>query len=425
MDYYNQTTLHPLGLSILVILCFALLIFDKDYIAIPFIIISVIIAPAQRITLLGFDLTFLRITILFFIIRVMIRNEFINFKLISLDRAILLWGIFSVTTYTILHGSISAFVNRLGYMVDTVGVYFVFRFLIRGKNDIERFVFYFFIASIPVSIFFILEYITGYNIFSVFGGVPKFTIIREGRLRVQGAFAHPILAGCFWASILPFLIVSMFSKNGKKYFILIFVFLLLILLPASSTPIIGAIAGLSFVVLYRNSNVVRMFPLYFVIIYFFLDLIMDYPVWHILAKIDLSGGSTGWHRYWLVNQTIRYFSQWALVGVKNIDSWNVFGNDITNQYVLEAIRGGIFTLLAFIYVIIIAYITVIRETEIRKKNGNESEALLMWSLGASLTVHVVNFIGVSYFGQIIILQYLILAMIGSMFQYNKEDNKLV
>ena len=41
----------------------------------------------------------------------------------------------------------------------------------------------------------ILEHLTGRNVFSVFGGVPEFTVIREGKLRAQAAFAHAIVAG--------------------------------------------------------------------------------------------------------------------------------------------------------------------------------------------------------------------------------------
>ena len=44
------------------------------------------------------------------------------------------------------------------------------------------------------------------------GGVPEITVVREGRLRCQGAFAHPILAGCFWAEQLP-LIAALSAGN--------------------------------------------------------------------------------------------------------------------------------------------------------------------------------------------------------------------
>ena len=40
--------------------------------------------------------------------------------------------------------------------------------------------------------------------------------------------------------------------------------------------------------------------------------------------------------------------------------------------------------------------------------------LMAWALGAALLVHCANFLGVSYFGQIIVVWYLGLAMVGSL-----------
>lgn len=40
--------------------------------------------------------------------------------------------------------------------------------------------------------------------------------------------------------------------------------------------------------------------------------------------------------------------------------------------------------------------------------------LMAWALGAALLVHCANFLGVSYFGQIMVVWYLGLAMVGSL-----------
>ena len=421
-EFAGQTTVHPIGLTSLLILCVLILFVDRKKVVIPFIIIAVFIAPAQRIVFAGFDLSFLRIVVIISWIRIFLHNEYKHIKIQHIDQIVVVWVLFAIVMYTIQQRSVSGFVNRLGYMVDTAGIYFAFRCLIRTPEDIDFFIQVITAISIPVLIFFVVEKSTGRNIFSVFGGVPAITMVREGRLRVQGAFAHPILAGCFWASILPIIFskILWYKSERLKMILFFIIFSSLIVLSASSTPIMGAVAGLVGVILFNYRLLVKSLPILSIILYILLDIAMNNPVWHLLARIDISGGSTGWHRYWLIEQAIRNFRQWALWGTPNIDSWNVFANDITNQYILEAVRGGLLTLILFITILFQAAKVAVLETENFLQHKDTDNAYLMWALGASFSVHAVNFIAVSYFGQIIMLQYLILAMIVSLSQYSKK-----
>ena len=45
---------------------------------------------------------------------------------------------------------------------------------------------------------------------------------------------------------------------------------------------------------------------------------MKAPVWALIQRIDIVGGSSGWHRYELIDQCIKHFSDWWLMGVKVI-----------------------------------------------------------------------------------------------------------
>ena len=128
------------------------------------------------------------------------RREISGYRWINMDTVIVLWVAASMLAYIFFYGTMPAFIVKLGYSFDTFGGYFLFRILINDWDDFYRELRAFIIISIPVAICFAIEHRTGRNLFATLGGVREFTAVRDGRLRCQGAFVHPIAAGCFWAS---------------------------------------------------------------------------------------------------------------------------------------------------------------------------------------------------------------------------------
>ena len=60
---------------------------------------------------------------------------------------------------------------------------------------------------IPLAVAMVVERTTGRNAFAVLGGVGESDgLLRDGKVRAQGAFEHPILAGTFGATLLPLMI---------------------------------------------------------------------------------------------------------------------------------------------------------------------------------------------------------------------------
>ena len=45
-----------------------------------------------------------------------------------------------------------------------------------------------------------------------------------------------------------------------------------------------------------------------------MHVLMKQPVWHLLSRVDVAGGSTGWHRYHLVDKFIENWREWWLLG---------------------------------------------------------------------------------------------------------------
>ncbi len=410
-EWQNHTTVHPVGLAMLLLAGVAMLILPRRWAVLPVLVMACFVAPAQRIVVAGLDFNFIRCMVLFGWARLLVRGEARSLKWLPMDTAILVWGLVSTIFYTLQVGDFGAFVYRLGTSYDAVGLYFLFRFLIRSWEDITKTLVAIALISIPVMMFFIVERLTRHNLFSVFGGVPTITIIREGRMRCQGAFAHSILAGCFWAALIPMLAALLWQGVTRKFFAFVGVFncLGLIFLCASSTPLVAAMAGGAAWLLFPIRYKMRQVRWAIVLLLFSLHMVMHKPVWHLLARIDLVGGSTGWHRYKLVDLAINNWSEWFVTGLHNTAHWGMV--DITNEYVLQGLRGGIVTLAVFVAIITMAFISVGKM--IRVERGNTARLMLAWGMGVGLFIHVSSFVSVSYFGQIQMLWYLHLAMIGS------------
>jgi len=420
-EWRNQTSVHPLGLTILIILFCLTILLPKKSAIFPIITLACFIPAAQRVVIFQLDFTFLRIMVLAGWLRLFIRQELTMFRWNGLDTGILIWGIAGIIVKTLQIGDFDAFIYIVGNRFDALGMYFLFRILLRNIDNISSTIFAFILISLPVSLFFVFEKTTRHNVFSIFGGVPEITKIRRGRLRCQGAFAHPILAGCFWASLTPYFFAFYYKSKSSKIFSLIGIFATLIIIAccSSSTPISGlifSILGFLILPLRYHLSWLRWLALMIAVSLHFL---MKHPIWHLLARIDFVGGSTGWHRYILIDQAIHFFPDWWLLGKEDTTYWGYGLFDVTNQFVLEGVEGGVWTLIAFVVFIVIAFRNLGYVWRFFQKKPYCF--LLAWSTGVALFVHNMNFIGVSYFGQIILVWYLQLAIAANLYSiYMRE-----
>jgi hypothetical protein len=423
--YEGQTVLHPVGLAAVIVLGLAMLLVPRRYAMWPMIIMACFIAPAQRVSVFSLNFTLLRIMVLFGTARVLIRREMGGFRWNYLDTSLVAYAISATTIYILQYQNGDALKYKLGVMYDVFGLYFLVRCLIRSWEDIEVAAKGCVVVSVPVLAAFYVEHRTARNLFAFLGGVPAVTIIREGRVRCQGAFAHPIMAGCFWAALVP--MIGALYWTGRKGKIWAVVGLAtsttIVSLTASSTPmaaeIIAVIGALAFFVRYR----MRAVRWGIVIVLIALHFARDKPVWHLLARIDLSGGSTGYHRYALIDGAIHHFGEWWLLGTRDTEHWGEGLSDLTDQYVLEGVWGGLLTLILFINLITQGFRAAGRIWRIR--NLTRAQLAMAWALGVCLFVHTTNFFGVSYFGQMPLIWYLHLGAIGSMLPVTSAANRSI
>jgi hypothetical protein len=139
-----------------------------------------------------------------------------------------------------------------------------------------------------------------------------------------------------------------------------------------------------------------------------LHLIMKAPVWALIQRIDLTGSSSSYHRYLLVDSLFTHVGDWWLLGTKNYDTWGPDVWDLSNQFVAYAFRGGLATLAAFISLIVIGF----KWSGIaRERAKGASSQWVAWCIGTALLAHVTAFFGVNYFDQTAVAWYGMLAVI--------------
>ena len=417
---YEQLV-HPLAVSTTLALALFVLFSSRRWVIVPLLIAATTIPTSQRLIILGADFTMLRLLIIVYFARVMIRGEFRSVGWNRLDTAVVFWNICATAIMLLAHGS-EVFVYRLGWTVDTVGIYFIGRFLIRSWSDVKFAGSALAVLSLPVAILFAVEWTTARNMFSVFGGVPAETVLRGGRLRCQGAFAHPILAGTFWATALPLIWTLRKDRNFLMRLGTIGC-LFIVAACSSSTPVLSVLVAVTGVALFpwrrhRTKMWVGLFALLLS-----LHIVMEAPVWALMARVDFTGGSTGWHRYRIFDAFVNHFSEWYLMGETDPMSWGVWEmRDLTNMYVAEGLNGGLLGLIAFLFVLIFAFGNVGRALNVKVIARSLAHQWICWCVGVAILVHAVTLLGVAYFGQMPVILYLELSLASCVYVFARRDS---
>lgn len=380
---------------------------------------------------MGLNFHFLRILILFGWIRLIFRGEASDAKLNTIDKLLISWVIYSVASYTLLYGSLGTLINRLGFAYNTIGLYFLFRFLIRDFDDINRVFRMLAIVILPLASLILIEYTTGRNLFSIFGGVHEITQIRYGRLRCQGPFAHPILAGTFGAISIPFSAALWFRGRDTRLLAVAgcIAGTFVTFASGSSGPLLtylSVIAGLAMWRLRLHMRFVGWGVFSGLVL---LDIVMKARIWWLIARVSaLVGAGTGYYRAKLIDSAVKYFDEWWLIGTKSNTHWMPFAGhpegspnmvDCTNQYVSEGVNGGLLKLLLFVGIITVCFRELGRALRIMEDYPLAAR-MTVWSMGVALFSHAVTFIGVTYFDQMIVFWYVLLAMISTVSDLSRK-----
>jgi hypothetical protein len=384
----------------------------------PLLVGACYMTLGQGIDVGPFHFPIIRILIAAGLGRVIIRGERLTDGMNGLDWLMFVWAGWALVSSDFHKDPSSAFVFRLGLVFNACGIYFLLRIFCQSIEDIKILVLITAVLLMPVAVEMLFEKATAHNLFSVFGGVSELPEIREGRIRAQGPFAHSILAGTVGAVCLP-LIVCLWQEHRKLAFVGIVACLSMIFASGSSGPIMSVIVAIAALFMWRYRERMRLVQWVAVLGYIALDIVMKAPAYYLISRIDIVGGSTGWHRAALIESAFTHLKEWWLAGTDYTLHWMPTGvawspdhTDITNHYLHFGVVGGLPLMLLFIAILAKGF-SFVGQTLKQSSDLPAESQFMLWALGSALFVHAVTCISVSYFDQSFVFLYLTLACIGS------------
>jgi len=407
--------MNPLAAVILVVSALALLALPRRWAPVALLIGTCYVTRAQAVEIGPFNFTVVRMLLVVGALRVLMRAEFVEGGLRPLDWWMMLWGSVMVFTVAFHNDPGSQVIERLGLVFDAFGAYFLTRCFCRTWEEVTSLCRLTGIILAPIAVSMLVEKVTTHNFFAFLGGVPDISHIREGHVRAQGPFAHAILAGTIGAVCLP---LALTAWRGHRLAALLggTACFSMVVASGSSGPILSTAAAIGALMVWFYPRAVRWIRWGAVLGYVALDLVMKDPAYFILARIDLTGGSTGWHRARLIQSSLEHLSEWWLFGTDYTRHWMPSGvswspnhTDITNHYLYLGVLGGYPLMLVFLALMAEGFANVGRQV----KHAPVDARFAIWTLGASLFAHAVTILSVSYFDSSILFFYLTLGVIGS------------
>lgn len=414
-----QTHVHPL--VALAALAAGLLIFvlPRKHLLAPLAAATLLIPLDQIIVLGPLHWQIMRVMLFIAWVRVLATRPagapILSGGLNAVDKGIILWTLFSAAVQILRWHSLAILLNQSGVIYTVFASYFLMRFLIRDHGDAEFAIRALVGIAVVVAAVMLVEYSTGRNPYAHFGGAREAVrtdlIERGQRFRAMGPFNHPILAGVFGATIVP-LALGLWWR-GRRVASLIggFAASLIVLTSVSSTPVLAYAAGMFGLCLWPFRRSLRQLRWGLVIALVGLHLLMKAPVWALIQRVNVIGGSSGYHRYVLVDEFIRHLGDWWLMGSKDYSNWGFLTADVANQYVNVGETAGLLPFILYISIFVYAFKYLGRARKLCASDRNLQHFL--WALGCALLAHVIAFFGITYFDQMVVAWYALLAMISA------------
>lgn len=377
---------------------------------------------SQGLDLGPINLPVFRLLMLIGVLRVIAKGERIVGGINLIDKLLIGWAVWYFISSFSHDPNLDAGTTYVcGIIYNQLVFYFLVRIWCNNLDDMADLIKVVAVILVPIALEMCMEKLTGKNMFSVFGGVSENVTVREGKLRAQGPFLHPILAGTVGATCFP-LFIGIYQKHRNLAILGMIAGVTMVFASASSGPVMSFMAAIFALVMWKFKHLTSLARKSVVAIYLLMMVVMERPPYYIISKIDISGGSTGWHRSRLIEQTLNHFSEWWLFGTDHTLHWmkdqgvavSPTHTDITNYYIGFAIGSGFLGMMLIIAAFAVSFNWVgkILTTLEEKRPDN---AFMIWCFGSALFSHAVTSVSVSYFDQSVVFLWLNVAVISSMY----------
>jgi hypothetical protein len=297
----------------------------------------------------------------------------------------------------------------LGIIFNISLIYFLVRIWCGSVDEVVSLVAAVGFVLLPVAVEMVVEQAVGKNLFASLGGIPETVIERNGRLRAQGPFRHPILAGTVGATCLP-LMLGIWRSNRMAAMIGAAASVMMVLASASSGPVVSLLVGAGVVMCWRFRRHAKRAVWAGIAGYLLIELISSRPAYHVIVtRLDFTGSSTAYYRARLIDTTVKHFSEWWMFGTDYTRHWipsgigSVLANgkhiDVTNYYIGFGIAGGLLAILLVLAIIRRCLADVIEHVNDEEGEDAHGEKFMIWCVGASLFSHAVSGLSIAYFDQ--------------------------
>lgn len=391
----------PIGIALLLICGCAIFIVKPRNIPVVLLIGCCYMTVGQNMIIAGANFPFFRILVILGVLRTRANKPIERNYFDRLMFAWAIWTFFASFFHEFSPGSGPKFI--FGKIIDLYGSYYIFRRNISDSDDIKHVARWTFFVMFPVAISMIVEQVAYHNVFSVLGGIPVVPAIRDGRIRAQGSFSHPILAGSIGAACFP-LAVALWKDSKLISLISMSVAVVIVIASASSGPIMSIVfasVALGFWHFKHHFSKLKYIAL---TTYVGLSIVMSRPPYYVMSMIDLTGSSTGYHRAMLIEQSLKYLNEWWLFGTDRTVHWmpnqgriSEYHTDVTNYYLAFGVSAGLPAMLIVITV-------VLRSASKVGKIANDQTVpkehrFTIWCVGAMLFANAATSMSVAFFGQ--------------------------
>jgi hypothetical protein len=391
----TETILNPLVAVATLITIVLILTRPRNKVIVPFLL-GCFTIPMQQVVVLGsVHFTVLRILIIAGLVRRAVsgRAKFPG-GLNGVDRMVILWAISLLAILSLQWMEMEVFVHNLGDFLDALGGYLVVRFFIPDGATVRRTIKTLAVVCIIQGICMLNEQILHVNIFGYIGGFGPWLTIRDGKIRSQGVLGC-INAGAFAGALIP---MFLWLWTERKCRMLAYAGLAgataIVFTSNSSTSLLALAATALAIVLWPLRKQATLIRRGFALLLVGLHLAMHAPVWDLIGRVDLTGSSSGYHRQMLVDNCIRHFSDWWLLGCKYYNLWGYDMFDLCNQFVVQALIGGLLALIAYIAIFSRSFGAIGKAR--KSVEGDRGREWFLWCLGSALFSVVVAHFGINY-----------------------------
>jgi len=312
----------------------------------------------------------------------------------GVDRMAMLWAVSLQTIVSLQWMEMQSLIHNLGDFLDIFGGYLVVRFFIPDGDTVRRTIKTFAVICVIQGVCMLNEQIAHVNVFGYVGGLGPGLTIRDGKIRSEGVLGC-ISAGAFAGALIP---LFLWLVTQRKCRMLGFAGLagatIMVFTSNSSTSLLALAATALAIFLWPLRKQMRLVRWALSLTLVALHLVMKAPVWALISRVDLTGSSSGYHRFYLVDNCIRHFSDWWLLGYKDYDKWGFMMFDCCNQFVVQAVNGGLLALVAYIAILSRSFGSIGKAR--KRVEGNRGQEWYLWCLGSTLFSVVVAHFGINY-----------------------------